>query len=167
MFPYVEILINLRRCQPFSFSWDTIRYLNKESDGRPDFIYPRSRYYGQVKPETWFSMRICRNLPSRLCNLETAGKLARESYQQIRDLWEQLKRSKKQLRIGEDPFRSNEGPEAGGRGDWGREKLASPSPTLLTNAWWCVRAGVWLLTIPSVLLPDGHFAYSFPFLLLF
>jgi len=70
------------------------------------FIYPRSRYYGQVKPENLvfnanlqeFAQRV-----SYICNLETAGKLSPEESYQIRDLWEQLKRSKKQLRIGEDP----------------------------------------------------------------
>jgi hypothetical protein len=42
--------------------------------------------------------------------LETAGKLSpEESYDQIKALWKQLKRSKKQLAIGEDPFQSDEG----------------------------------------------------------
>lgn len=80
---------------------------------RSNFLYPRSRYYGQVKPENLvfnanlqeFAQRV-----SYICNLETAGKLSpEESYKQIKDLWEQLKRTKKQLGIGEDPFRSSEG----------------------------------------------------------
>jgi len=85
-------------------------------------------------------MRICRNLPSgsAICNLETAGKLSPESYQQIRDLWEQLKRSKKALRIGEDPFRSNEGPEAEGAGGEGGVAFShSPAPRncLMVVGW--------------------------------
>jgi len=59
------------------------------------FIYPRSRYYGQVKPENLvFNAQEFAQRVSYICNLETAGKLSPESYQQIRDLWEQLKRSK-------------------------------------------------------------------------
>jgi hypothetical protein len=79
---------------------------------RSEFLYPRSRYYGQVKPENLvfnanlqeFAQRV-----SFICNLETAGKLSpEESYDQIKALWKQLKRSKKQLAIGEDPFQSDE-----------------------------------------------------------
>jgi hypothetical protein len=69
-----------------------------------DFLYPRSRYRGQVKPENLvfnanlqeFSQRI-----SFICGLETNGKLSpEESYREIKALWKQLKRSKKQLGIG-------------------------------------------------------------------
>lgn len=71
---------------------------------RSDFLYPRSRYRGQVKPENLvfnanlqeFSQRV-----SYICCLETGGKLSpEESYRQIKALWKQLKRSKKQLGIG-------------------------------------------------------------------
>jgi hypothetical protein len=80
---------------------------------RSDFLYPRSRYYGQVKPENLvfnanlqeFAQRV-----SYICNLETAGKISpEESYQRIKELWKQLKHSKKQLRIGEKPFQGDEG----------------------------------------------------------
>lgn len=68
------------------------------------FLYPRSRYYGPVKPENLvfnanlqeFAQRI-----SFICNLETNGKISsEEAYKQIKSLWKQLKRSKKQLGIG-------------------------------------------------------------------
>ena len=71
-----------------------------------DFLHPRSRYRGQVKPENLvfnanlqeFSQRI-----SYICCLETGGKLSpEESYRQIKSLWKELKRSKKQLGIGSD-----------------------------------------------------------------
>lgn len=71
------------------------------------FLSPRSRYYGQVKPENLvfnanlqeFAQRI-----SFICNLETNGKISsEEAYNQIKDLWKQLKRSKKQLGIGGKP----------------------------------------------------------------
>jgi hypothetical protein len=76
------------------------------------FLYPHSRYYGQVKPENLvfnanlqeFAQRI-----SFISNLETGGKLSpEESYEQIKALWKQLKRSKKQLRIGQQLFRDEE-----------------------------------------------------------
>jgi hypothetical protein len=68
-----------------------------------DFLYPRSSYYGQFKPEYLvfnanlqeFSQRV-----TYICNLQTGGKLEPdEAYQQIRQLWKQLKRAKKQLEI--------------------------------------------------------------------
>jgi hypothetical protein len=76
---------------------------------RSDFLYPRSRYYGQVKPESLvfnanlqeFSQRV-----SFVCNLETAGKLpSEEAYKQIKQLWKQIKKSRKQLMgVGEEPY---------------------------------------------------------------
>lgn len=82
-----------------------------------DFLYPRSRYYGEVKPENLvfnanlqeFAQRV-----SYICNLETAGKISpEESYKQIKQLWKQLKHSKKELAIGENPFQSEEDGEEG------------------------------------------------------
>ncbi|MBW4480628.1 MAG: hypothetical protein KME54_28245 [Tolypothrix brevis GSE-NOS-MK-07-07A] len=80
---------------------------------KDDFLYPRGRYYGQVKPENLvfnanlqeFAQKI-----SYICNLETGGKLAPEqAYEQIKGLWKELKHTKKQLRIGENPFQDDEG----------------------------------------------------------
>ncbi len=73
-----------------------------------NFLNPHSRYYGQIKPENLvfnanlqeFSQQV-----NIICNLETGGKISPEdSYKQIKGLWKQLKRSKKQLGIGEEPF---------------------------------------------------------------
>ena len=70
-----------------------------------DFLYPRNRYRGEVKPENLvfnanlqeFSQRI-----TYICCLETGGKLTpEESYREIKSLWKQLKRSKKQLGVGD------------------------------------------------------------------
>lgn len=82
-----------------------------------DFLYPRSRYYGKVQPENLvfnanlqeFAQRV-----SYICNLETSGKLSpEESYKKIQALWKDLKRTKKQLGIGEKPFQDDaENPEA-------------------------------------------------------
>lgn len=71
---------------------------------KQEFLHPRSRYHGSVKPENLvfnanlqeFAQRV-----SYISNLETNGKLSPEdSYQAIHSLWKQLKRTKKQLKIG-------------------------------------------------------------------
>ena len=71
---------------------------------KSDFLYPRSRYYGQVKPENLVFNANLQEFAQRvgfICNLQTAGKLSsEESYKQIKSLWKQLKRSKKSLGIG-------------------------------------------------------------------
>ncbi|MBE9206265.1 hypothetical protein IQ244_07020 [Nostoc sp. LEGE 06077] len=76
-----------------------------------DFLYPRSCYYGQFKPEYLvfnanlqeFAQRV-----SYISNLQTNGKLSpEEAYHQIKALWKQLKRAKKQLEIRTDVLDSN------------------------------------------------------------
>jgi hypothetical protein len=73
--------------------------------GCNDFLYPRSRYHGQVKPENLvfnanlqeFSQRV-----TFISSLESGGKLSpEEAYQQIKRLWKELKHSKKSLGIGQ------------------------------------------------------------------
>ena len=85
---------------------------------KSDFLYPRSRYYGQVKPENLVFNANLQEFAQRvnyICNLETAGKLpSEEAYQRIKDLWKQLKRSKKQLAIGENPFQDEAGGDSEG-----------------------------------------------------
>ncbi len=72
---------------------------------KQSFLYPRSRYYAQIIPENLafnanlqeFSQKV-----SYICNLQTNGKLPPyEAYRQLKSLWKQLKRTKKQLAIGE------------------------------------------------------------------
>jgi polyhydroxyalkanoate synthesis regulator phasin len=71
---------------------------------RSDFLYPRSRYYGEFKPENLVfnaNLQEFTQKVSYICNLETAGKIStEEAYKQIKDLWKQLKQSKKELGIG-------------------------------------------------------------------
>lgn len=66
-----------------------------------NLLYAKSRYYSQFKPETLafnanlqeFAQRV-----SYLSALETGGKISPEEvYEQINDLWKQLKQSKKEL----------------------------------------------------------------------
>ncbi len=73
-----------------------------------DFIYPRHPYHGKVKPENLvfnsnlqeFAQKI-----SYVCNLETGGKLPpEEAYKKIRSLWKELKKSKKELGIGQSDY---------------------------------------------------------------
>jgi hypothetical protein len=72
------------------------------------FLYQNNHYNGSFKPENLvfnanlqeFSQKI-----GFICSLETGGKLTPdESYQQIKRLWKDLKRSKKQLGIGKAPI---------------------------------------------------------------
>lgn len=81
------------------------------------FLYPSNRYHGNFKPENLvfnnnlqeFAQKI-----SYICSLETAGKLTpEESYKQIKSLWKELKRSKKELGIGQQPFSGENGQETG------------------------------------------------------
>jgi isopropylmalate/homocitrate/citramalate synthase len=71
---------------------------------KADFLNPRSRYYGQVKPENLVfnaNLQEFANRVTIICGLETNGKMTpEESYKEIKSLWKQLKRSKKELGIG-------------------------------------------------------------------
>jgi hypothetical protein len=68
------------------------------------FLYPRSRYRGAVKPENLVfnaNLQQFAQQVTYISNLETAGKLsAQEAYRKLEDLWGQLSRSKQQLGIG-------------------------------------------------------------------
>lgn len=70
------------------------------------FLYPRSRYHGEIKPENLvfnanlqeFSQKI-----GYITSLETSGKLSPEiAFCQIEALWKQLEDSKNKLKIGRD-----------------------------------------------------------------
>lgn len=86
-------------------------------DNKANFLYPRSRYHGQVKPENLVfnaNLQEFAQKVSYICNLETAGKLTPEdSYQKIRALWKQLKRSKQQLGIGNNISENDEQQDRG------------------------------------------------------
>ncbi len=68
---------------------------------KEQFLYPTGRYRGEFTPEHLafnanlqeFAQRV-----SLICGLETAGKIPTvQAYQQIKDLWKQLKHSKQEL----------------------------------------------------------------------
>lgn len=75
-----------------------------DSNDKDKFLAPHYQYRGEVKPENLVfnaNLQEFAHKVSIVCNLETAGKLTpEEAYQQIKDLWKQLKSSKKELGIG-------------------------------------------------------------------
>jgi hypothetical protein len=58
------------------------------------FLFPRSRYYGEFKPEQLVFNANLQEFAQRvgyLANLQTAGKLsARDAYQKLENLWHEL-----------------------------------------------------------------------------
>ena len=71
---------------------------------KQNFLYPRSSYRGKFTPQALsfnanlqeFSQRI-----GYICSLQANGKLqSDEAYEEIKQLWKKLKRSKKNLGIG-------------------------------------------------------------------
>ena len=75
---------------------------------KEDFLFPRSSYRGNVRPENLVfnaNMQEFAQRVSFIVNLETNGKITpEESYRQIKVLWKQVKQSKKALKVGQDPF---------------------------------------------------------------
>lgn len=79
----------------------------KDHSERNQFLHPRARYYGKFTPANLvfnanlqeFAQKI-----SYVCALETGGKISSgEAYQQVKQLYKQLKKSKKELEIGLEP----------------------------------------------------------------
>jgi hypothetical protein len=72
-----------------------------------DFFYPRNRYRGDFTPEHMVFNANLQEFAQKvtyICNLETNGKLPPETaYQEIKALWKQLKRSRRELNIRETP----------------------------------------------------------------
>ncbi len=69
------------------------------------FLYPSSRYHGDFTPANLVfnnNLQEFTQKVSYICSLETSGKLTpEESYKRIKSLWKELKRSKKELGIGQ------------------------------------------------------------------
>lgn len=77
-----------------------------------DFLYPQSSYHGKVKPENLVFNANLQEFAQKVgyvCGLENNGKISgEEAFKEIKILWQQLKHSKKQLKVGEDPFQIDE-----------------------------------------------------------
>ncbi|MCJ8283572.1 MAG: hypothetical protein MJK14_28260 [Rivularia sp. ALOHA_DT_140] len=81
----------------------------EESDkaDKENFLYPRSRYYGQFNPENLVFNANLQEFAQKagyIVGLQTSGKItSEEAYKQIKALWKKLKHSKKELGIDEEP----------------------------------------------------------------
>ena len=68
------------------------------------YLYPHACYHGLVKPEQLVFNANLQEFAQRvgyISNLHTGGKLSStDAFQQIHQLWQDLKQSKKQLRVG-------------------------------------------------------------------
>ncbi|MBF2004496.1 MAG: hypothetical protein IGS49_03245 [Chlorogloeopsis fritschii C42_A2020_084] len=82
---------------------------------KDDFLYVYRPYHGEVKPENLAFNANLQEFAQRvgyICGLETNGKIGSdEAYQQIKEVWQELKSSKEQLGIGKDKGDSPEEPK--------------------------------------------------------
>lgn len=81
--------------------------LNRNHIDRNNFLYPSSRYYGKFTPANLVFNNNLQEFAQRIsfvCALETGGKMSSEdAYQEVKRLYKQLKKSKKELGIGAEP----------------------------------------------------------------
>ena len=77
-----------------------------------DLIAPRHSYRGRVNPENLVFNANLQEFAERVSYIScfvTAGKIsAEESYHQIKQLWQELDRTKQQLGVGDNPFNSSD-----------------------------------------------------------
>lgn len=73
-----------------------------------NFLYPKSRYYGEVKPENLVFDANLQEFAQRvnyISALAGNGKIPLEvAMSEIELFWENLEKSKKELGVGEHPF---------------------------------------------------------------
>lgn len=85
---------------------------NRSSVSRDRFLYPRRRYRGDFTPQNLVFNANLQEFAQRIeyiCALETNGKIPPdEAYTQIKKLYKQLKKSKKELGIGSEQPPSEE-----------------------------------------------------------
>ena len=82
---------------------------HQSNNDKDNFLYPKGNYHGEVTPNNPNNLVFNANLQefaqkvAYICNLETNGKITSEAaYDRIKELWHQLKFSKKQLLDGDD-----------------------------------------------------------------
>ena len=75
-----------------------------------DFLYPRSSYHGDFSPENLIFNANLQEFAQRvsfISGLETGGKISsEEAYNEVKKLWKKLRKSKKNLGIGEEDQKS-------------------------------------------------------------
>ncbi|MBF2066651.1 MAG: hypothetical protein IGS39_19855 [Calothrix sp. C42_A2020_038] len=80
--------------------------VNSDQQDKNKFIFPRSRYYGEFQPKNLIfnaNLQEFAQKVSYISALETSGKIAPDdAFNQVETLWKQLKRSKKELSIGNE-----------------------------------------------------------------
>lgn len=80
---------------------------DKDRADKENLLYPRSRYHGEFKPENLVFNANLQEFAQKvgyIVNLQTSGKTTSdEAYKQIKALWKQLKQSKKELGINDQP----------------------------------------------------------------
>ena len=80
---------------------------NSDRVDKENLLYPRSRYYGEFKPENLVfnaNLQEFAHKVGYIVNLQTSGKVTSEdAYRQIKGLWKNLKHSKKELGINDEP----------------------------------------------------------------
>lgn len=73
----------------------------EEKDSKDQFLYPRGRYHGDFTPENLAFDANLQEFAQRvaiICGLETGGKIPpQEAYDEIKQLWRQLRESKNNL----------------------------------------------------------------------
>jgi hypothetical protein len=76
------------------------------SDSKYRYLYPRSHYRGKFTPANLAFNANLQEFGQKviyICGLETSGKISSlQAYNDIKNLWKQLKNSKKNLNIGND-----------------------------------------------------------------
>lgn len=81
--------------------------ISPDRTDKDNFLYPRSRYGGQFKPEYLVFNANLQEFAQRttyICALETGGKiLPEQAFVEIKRLWKQLKRSRKELNVDGNP----------------------------------------------------------------
>jgi hypothetical protein len=89
-----------------------IQRMYNRSGNRSDFIHHRRRYFSIGQPQNLVFNDNLREFAERvgyISSLETEGRLTPEDfYHRIEKLWQELKNSKKQLKIGEKPFQNSD-----------------------------------------------------------
>ena len=77
---------------------------HQSNNNKDNFLYPKENYHGELSPNNPNNLVFNSNLQefahkvAYICGLETNGKISsKEAYDRIKELWHQLKSSKKQL----------------------------------------------------------------------
>ena len=74
---------------------------NEPKNSKEQFLKPLGKFYGEFTPENLVFNANLQEFAAQvalICGLETNGKISpQEAYNQIKQLWKELKTSKKQL----------------------------------------------------------------------